>query len=37
MTVSLDFADPSSVSSSEVDDLEMTIWHGDLFVIESTG
>ena len=37
MVVELDFADPTAVSKSEIDDLEMTIWHGDLFKLESTG
>ena len=37
MLVSLDFADPTAVSATEIDDLEMTIWHGDLFKLESTG
>ena len=37
MMVSLDFKDPTQVSKKEIDELEMTIWHGDLFKLESTG
>ena len=37
MTIDLDFNDPTQVSKQEIDHLEMIIWHGDLFKLETTG
>ena len=37
MKFNLDFEDPTEISVSETDILEMTIWNGDLFKLESTG
>lgn len=35
--IKMNFADPTQVSETEPDDLVLTFWQGDLFIVEATG